>query len=202
MPNYVLRPSVVSACIKELRGLKIHPHFEGYLGLKRVAASQGSPIKLKFNHREFFDTFFRIPNAPPRKPYLNVCNQHEPTSRNLWSNENTAGSYAPSSIRNGQPLSQVVTVERADKDSRYSLNEKHWQLARKHLLYNRQLPILPLLAFLYRDFAFEDNEASVLVSVFRSEFGYPLGEDTNPEFEHLYIDDSKQRSTTEWFEAL
>lgn len=204
MPRFVIKPEVVSDAIREVRQLKVHPHFAGYLGIVRASAIQGTEEGIRFDYWEFFNTFFKIPDAPERRPYLNLFTLSKPAPANLWGNENVAGSYAPSSIRSGQALSKVVTTGGARNAKTYSLQANHWELARAHLTYGEKLPVIPIATYLFRDFALTSDEptAKTLVSVFREEFGYNSDEVSSVRFEHLFVDDSDTRTTDDWFEEV
>jgi hypothetical protein len=69
------------------------------------------------------------------------------------------------------------------------------------LVFGRQIPVVPLALFLYRDFAFDFPEVqlTLLVAAFREEFGYS-GRETDGEFTHLYVDDGATRAPTEYFQ--
>ncbi len=164
---------------------QVHPTFVGYLCIKREAARQGHDDKLRPDFWEFHETFLRVPGGPENKPYCRPFWDELLGSKDrVWYHKNVAGTYAPSSAERIPRFMEVVDIDRG----RYSLRTKHWERARQYLLFGRQLPVLPLALFLYRDFAFDFPDAArlaLLVSVFREEFGYPLGA-ADAEFDHVY----------------
>ena len=207
MVQTVLRADIVIQCLAELRQQRIHRNFAGYLCVKRTAARDGRTDNLRPSFREFFDTFLKVPGGPVKKPYVLPFSESETSSNTgLWFNENVAGSYAPSSLRPGKAFLNVVTVSGSNKSAVYSLKEYHWKLARIHFGFDQKIPVVPLAVFLYRDFAIqtEHPDASSFVAIFRQEFGYSSAgdEDKDTEFNHLYFDDSRTRSSANWFEAL
>jgi hypothetical protein len=212
LAQYIVKPAIVAACLEELRNQRIHNNFAGYLCVKRTAFRDERNDNLQVNFKEFFDTFFRVGDAPSDKPYAMPFWDAPPSEANKWFNENVAGSYAPSSLRSGSPFRKVIKVEgsRRASDIRYSLLEDDAKLALKHLLYNTKVPALCLATFLYRDFAVEtdgDEEPTphLLVRIFQEEFGFidetldPIGDD----FETLFSYNSKSaEGETDWFESL
>lgn len=203
---YMVREKIVAECLVQLRDQRVHNNFAGYLCIKRTSARDQSIVDLRVNFKEFFDTYLEMPGAPSsQKPYLQPFVPSEPNPDNAWFNRNVAGSYAPSSIRSGQPFSQVVSVNGRSRDARYSLKERHWELALTHLLFGQQLPVVPLAIFLYRDYGFnmEYPDVGVVVSVFREEFGYSIQNEQNElEFRYLYLDDSSAIDSSDWFELI
>lgn len=122
----------------------------------------------------------------------------------MWLNQNLAGSFAQSSLRPGMPPLKVVAVRGEGAQARYSLYEKHWQLARTHLAYGDHIPVVPLAVFLYRDYGVttaSKPDAGDLVEIFRYEFGYDTPEAAQ-EFNHLYVDDRSQHDVSDWFEPM
>lgn len=205
-----IRAEVVASFVRELLNKKINPYFAGYLCIKRTSVREGRTTRLRPNFKEFFDTFFRVADAPRKLPYFRpFWDKGEEFADKLpsaWYQPNVAGSYSPSSVRSNQPFWHVVDVKGTRTSAAYSLRQQHWILARQHLAYGDRIPVVPLAVFLYRDYAIEKHgqpSVSDLVKVFRFEFGYDrLQRDReNPEFRHLYFDDSPRRTSTDWFEA-
>ncbi len=196
---FVVKIEKVAECLLELREQKIHQHFPGYLAVKRTATSEGRTSNLRVDFKEFYEAYLTVPGGST--PYVNAMLRERPSERNAWRNSNIAGSYAPSSIRDGQPFSRVVEVNRAD--ATYSLLARHWELALEHLAFQQQLPAITLAVFLYRDYALCTDSPSLkdLVRQFQVEFGY-LNEDGKPndEFKYLYTDESEGSLPEEWFE--
>lgn len=202
----VLRPEVAASCLRDLRNVRIHPHFAGYLCLKRTATQAGRESNLKPNFREFWDTFLKVPGSSLSKPYVNIFLESLPSADNMWFNANVAGSYAPSSLRPDAPFRKAVLIEGEQRDARYSLRDRHWELAKQYLTLGTQVDAAKLAAFLYRDFAFETGAptASTLVRVFREEFGYASvspPDQHSAEFAALFRDDSADFDHTDWYEV-
>jgi hypothetical protein len=185
----------VRDAIQELWRQRIHNHFPLYLCLRQLAFRVKRTTALEPNWREFFEPFFLTPGGPSKKPYLRPFTDRNSVVDGMWLNGNLAGSFAPSSFREGMPITKVVEAVGGERVSRYNLRENHWQLARTHLVKGgAQVPAVPLAIFLYRDYGF--SKATVptpgdLINVFKQEFGY-VGESIG-EFDHLYDDDSSSR---------
>ena len=199
----VLSPSFVDECVAELLAAKIHPHFAGYLCLLRTAARDGTLAGLPNEFADFFDTFLRVPNGSDELPYLRPF-WHQGSDVKAWTNKNVAGTYAPASIRPGMPFSEVVEVQGTGRAATYSLREGHAGLALGHLAFGQLVPVVPLAAFLYRDYAFdlvgEPSVASV-VKVFRFEFGLEDSDgQISDDFGTLFVDESGAGSTADLFE--
>lgn len=202
-PQFTIRDDIVAASLAVLRNRKIHNTFAGYLSIVRTAAAYNRTDNLQVNFKEFFDTFFRVPDAPKEKPYALPFWDTPPSNANMFFNKNVAGSYAPSSLRSESPFLKVVSISGKGNQARYSLRPKHTYLARAHLLYNERIPAIPLSAFLYRDYAFLWETPSILglVSVFQKEFGYSKSPTTvTKDFAVLYsMDNSIVRGEDDWF---
>ncbi len=202
--TWLIRTEAVRNSIHELYLLKIHESFAAYLCLKRIATREGKLNDLEHDFPEFFETFLMVPGGPNGFPYLRPFSYRLQSSRKIWFNKNVAGSFAPSSLRTGGPFFRVVTVTGRGRKARYKLKPRHWMLARQHLTYGEQIPITPLVTFLYRDFGLRPpNPPNMtdLIVVFRQEFGYESPEG-DKEFRHLYLDESVTRVSSEWFEAI
>lgn len=199
---YLIRPEVVTESVAELIQARIHEHFAGYLCVVRTATRDGATQTLKPDFTDFFDTFFRVPNAPERHPYLRPFTKTG-SGQLAWNQQNVPGSYAGSSVRENAPFRRVVKITGSGTATYYSLMEKHAGLALEHLARGKQVPAVPLAIYLYRDFAIEtEQEPSVadVVRIFRYEFGYEddngvVGED----FSTLFTDESDVGSTADMF---
>ena len=162
---HVIRQPIVALALKALRGERVHPLFAGYLHLQQVSGS----AEREPNFAEFFQRFFLVKDHPIGTPYIKPFTNQKASERNLWLNENVAGSYARSSLRPDQPFRKVVDV-----NENYSLRRDHAERALKDLLYGKRLSVAHLSIFLYRDFGFLGDAPTVedLIDVFAVEFGY------------------------------
>jgi hypothetical protein len=203
--SFCLRADVVAQSLALLRSQNIHPVFAGYLCLKRIARKdwlkQGQAA-LSPNFKEFFDTYFLVAGAPPRKPYVMPFVEGTANAKNEWFNRNVAGSYARSSLRDVSPYRKVVAIADAKGKPSYKLLPGHAQLALKYLTFSKKIPAAHLAAFLYRDFGFTTGmTVPLLVDVFRHEFGYRHSdEEENKEFDVIYDAIPQVAKESEWFE--
>jgi predicted ATPase len=165
--THVIRQPIVAKSLSLLRGRRVHPLFTGYLHLQQLAGLPGP--KQAPNFIEFFQRFFLVKDHPLGTPYIKPFTNQKASEKNLWLNENVAGSYAPSSLRPDQPFRKVVDV-----DKNYSLRDDHAKRALKYLLYDKPLSVADLSVFLYRDFGLLGESPTVadLIDVFAVEFSY------------------------------
>lgn len=188
----VLKPNVVESCMWVLSDESIHRHFAGYLGIKRTSEVEGSTDNLSFDYDGFFDAFLRVRND--NAPYILPFDTSEINDRSdFWFNENVAGSYSTSSIRDDKPFAQVVNYGGSYSDRWWTLVDDHLAVARREML-EAKVPVEPLAGFLYRDFAVEKNEdeesASIddFVAIFREEFGFEDDDEFNQLFRNVEIE--------------
>lgn len=184
----VLTISHVAQSLEKLRKLGIHRNAIMYLWIKRAATQQQTTKNIKIDFREFFERFLTVRNAPTdrlNKPYIIPF---ESSNAKLWLNRNLAGSFAPSSIRQDNPVNTVITLEGTGASVRYSLKPNHAKQALLNL-FKTKLPVLELAIFMYRDFGFDSEEmnAEKLLAVFKAEFGYSTEERSNTDFEELFL---------------
>lgn len=186
MPKWVAAPESIAEALQQLRERRVHRTFAGYLAVLHTAAAEGREATLHVNFRRFFDAFYAVPGGP--KPYVIPFIELRQSIENEWFNKNVAGSYAPSSLRENSPFLQVVTVEGDGRSARYSLRENHEAFALEHLAYNVRLPVRPLAAFLYRNYAVDalSPTPDLWVDVFRRDFGYTGGPEKEGSFETLF----------------
>lgn len=133
------------------------------------SASIGGAVKPKF--KSFFDEFLMVPDGG--SPYLVPFRETGSLDSSPWFNGNVAGSYAPSSLRDGGTFLKVCSVDR--KTGLFSLKDHHAQLALNYLALSQKIPTVALATFFYRDVIFQASEtptANELIEVFRDEFGY------------------------------
>jgi hypothetical protein len=199
MPDWVLKAGMVRQCMGILRAQSIHPFFPAYLHIRRTAAAEGSRVGIRPIWEEL-GRLLEVAGAPSTHPYFRPFTTASGESDQEWLNPNIAGSYAPSSLRAGQPPLQVVEVGAGR--GRFNLREMHWELARVHLLDGKKVPLTPLAAFFLRDFAFENYDAvptdDDLRRGFIEMFGYNDDEDGPREVAHLY--DVSIQAGEDWFE--
>jgi len=169
--KYSVTVGAVREAVENLRSRKLHPNLAGYLCIKRDirASSGGKSVKPKF--KGFFDEFLAVPGGPG--PYLVPFKETASLESSPWFNGNVAGSYAPSSLRDGGAFLKVCSVDR--NTSQFSLRENHAKLALNLFAASQQIPALSLAVFLFRDIMFDAPklpDAKELLAVFRDEFGY------------------------------
>lgn len=184
MTEHVLTEETVRDCIDKLIELPVHRHFPGYLCLVREAEQRGRTTNLNFEYTEFFNEFFRI--ADGDKPYFVPFKQAEdPSWSTLRFNENVAGTYAQSSLRDTSPLIEVVNADGSGQDTIWSIVDEHWIVVRTRLCNSTRIPVEALAGFLFRDYAFSAHEPdeNTLIDTFCEEFYYGR---TSDDFKHLY----------------
>lgn len=186
----------------------VHPHFVGYLCLKRLATEIGSEEDLSPDFKSFHETFLKISGHPTGFPYLRIFVDKPPSENNLFLNKNVAGSYAPSSIRDN--FRKIVTITGTGREAKFTLNSQHWMLARTHLCKEKKIPVVELSVVLYRDYSVTGDNPSLadFVEVFKEEFGYlssspssTIGGDK--EFDILYdYEDQDASDLDSWLEEV
>lgn len=199
---YVISKQIVARSLVRLRAQKTHTLFAGYLYLQQRATQLGRLEDLHPEFLPFFRQFFLVGNHPLGTPYIKPFTEQKASDKNLWLNENVAGSYAPSSLRPGQPFRQVVNIV----EKKYSLPPDHAQRALEHLLYFIPVKVADLAVFLYRDFGFFDNSITIqdLIDVFAFELGYvnKLGARWDENFQKLYSLETAKNWEEEWLETI
>ncbi len=199
---WVIRKQLVAQSLSRLREQKTHTLFAGYLYLQQRGAQVGRLEDLQPDFLQFFKQFFEVDNHPLGAPYIKPFTEQKASTKNLWLNENVAGSYAPSSLRLGQPFRQVVSIE----GRKYSLPPDHAQRAFKHLLYSVPIQVADLAVVLYRDFGLLGDSVTIedLVDIFAYEFGYAneLGSKPDEKFERLYSLETTKNWAEDWLETL
>lgn len=198
----VIRKSIVARSLHQLREQKTHTLFAGYLYLQKLSSELGRLDDLNPEFLSYFKKFFFVKDHPLGTPYIKLFTERQPTDRNLWLNQNVAGSYAPSSLRQGQPFRQVVTIQ----GKKYSLPPDHARRALAHLLFSSPVSAIDLAIVLYRDFGITEDAARSrdLIEIFAYEFGYadqPGGE-INEDFRMLYSLEPKISTNEDLFEDI
>jgi hypothetical protein len=198
----VIRKHIVARSLARLREQRTHTLFAGYLYLQHRAALLGRLEDLQPEFLPFFKQFFVVSNHPLGAPYIKLFTEQKASTKNLWLNENVAGSYAPSSLRPDQPFRQVVNIE----GRKYSLPIDHAQRAFEHLLYSVPVEVADLAVVLYRDFGLFDEVVSIndLIAIFAYEFGYANEPSTEPDekFQLLYSLNTANHWESDWLESV
>lgn len=168
--SVLIRPSIIARSLTHLRAQKTHALFAGYLYLQLQATKLNRLDNLKPDFLQFYKQFFKVADHPLGTPYVKIFTEQRASERNLWLNENVAGSYAPSSLRPHQPFRKVVEI----REREYSLPSDHAARSLEYLLYGKPVQVVNLVVVLYRDYGFlkEDFTIQDLIGVFAYEFGY------------------------------
>lgn len=197
----MLRLDVVRWAIDRLNEKRAHPFFLAYLHLRSRATEQGSAADI-VPQWQALGHFLAVPGGPPRKPYFRPLSDPPGNFNRGWLNENLAGSFAPSSLREGMPPIRVV--EKAGP-GRLSLRAGHAELARLHLLFGELVSFYPLAVFLYRDFGFlmtkGDSGPTALREVFDRDWGFARSDDPGRDFDTLFSV-SDDYDAEDWFEEF
>jgi len=200
MPN-VIRKEIVARSLARLREQKTHTLFAGYLCLQYRAAQSGRLNDLRPGFLPFFKQFFQVANHPLGTPYIKVFTEHQASEKNLWLNENVAGSYAPSSLRPDQPFRKVVTIDKKT----YSLPANHAARALEYLLFSKPVEAADLAVVLYRDYGLLSEAVTIeeLVGIFTYEFGYANqpGAEPDENFQTLFSLQTAQNWDEDWLEV-
>lgn len=172
-PLFVPTVACVRRSIETLVEVRANAVTPGYLCVLEAATREGRQRDLRPRYAVFFDRFLRIAEAPQKKPYL-VPFGRSGIGAALLFNRNVAGSYAPSSIRDVNPLHDVL--EFAPGGS-VTLREDHAEAVQGRIL-PRPLPFVATACFLYRDYGFSTRPGSeALLSQLDDQFGFPLDHD-------------------------
>lgn len=192
----------VREAITTLIGRRTHPLFVAYLHLRQWAAQSptGSLTDIQPVWTEVSEVL-RVPDAPPKHPHLRPfwSTANSKTDR-YWLNDNLAGSFAPSSLREGRNgIVGVVFIAQADKS--FTLLDGHVQAALQSLLFNERMPAHALAAFLMRDYGFLNPSIPTpddLLAIFRGKYGLT----DNTEFDTLYDAGTTWASDAPWFHQI
>lgn len=199
---HVVQRRIVARALARLRDQKTHTLFAGYLHLQQQASLLGRLDDLKPEFMPFFKRFFEVKNYPLGTPYVKPFTEQNASAKNLWLNENVAGSYAPSSLRPDQPFRRVVRI--AEKS--YSLSPDHARRALTYLLFSEPVQAADLAVFLYRDFGLLGDSPTImdLIDIFAYEFGYASepGAEPDSDFRVLYSLESAKHWEEDWLEQM
>lgn len=171
----VLVPTVacVRRAIDDLMRIRANPVTPGYLCILEAATKARRDDNLRPRFRHFFERYLRVADAPENKPYLVPFGRTEPGEALLF-NRNVAGSYAPSSMRDVNPLFDVLEIS---AEGTYALLKGHAATVRERILPN-SLPFCATACFLYRDYGFNSKPTSeALLRELTDQFGRALGGD-------------------------
>ncbi len=189
-PFYVFTVEAIQRSFETLKRIKSHEHFPGYLAILRALKRSGEEVARSADIVEFYDRYLRVEDAPPTNPYIQPFRSRYKGGSLLF-NRNVAGSYAPSSLRQGS-FSDVVEVEGDRRNATYRLRDDHASLASQRLLNGDKLPVGALATFLYRDYGLrlEAPEPQRVIGLFQHEFGlsYDVSEEGQA-FAALFIND-------------
>lgn len=198
----VIRKEVVAQSLNQLREQKTHTLFAGYLYLQQRASQLGRLTDLQPDFSSYFEKYFRVENHPLGAPYIKIFTEQKSSDKNLWLNQNIAGSYAPSSLRPDKPFRKVVNIEA----KKYSLPHDHAKKAFQYLLESKPIQVADLAIVLYRDFGLTKDSVTItdLVDIFAYEFGYTENQRTKPnaDFQTLFGYDSIQNLEKDWLEKI
>lgn len=172
---YVFTKEAINRSIAALVVNPIHEHFAGYLAILRARQSNGQLGIRPADITDFHDRYLRVVGAPDKAPYIRPFKSRGQGLETF--NANVAGSYAPSSLRTGGKLIDVIVVSGGQRNTTYGLQVEHATAALDRLLKGQKVPIGALTSFLYRDYGFllEEPKVEHVVRLFRKEFG--LAED-------------------------
>ncbi|HMG76074.1 MAG TPA: hypothetical protein VK582_21405 [Pyrinomonadaceae bacterium] len=198
----VVRKPIIARSLHNLREQKTHTLFSGYLYLQKLSSQLGRLDDLKPEFISYFKKFFSVKDHPLGTPYIKLFTEQAPSNKNLWLNQNVAGSYAPSSLRIGKAFRQVVNIQ----GTKYSLPPDHGRRAYEHLLFSMPVSVIDLAIVLYRNFGVNVEAATSMdiVEIFAYEFGYsnqPGGE-VNDDFRMLYSLEPAISPNEELFENI
>lgn len=192
-PVFVLTTSIVRWGIEQLLSRKVHTFFPAYLEIRRATGAKSKvPSRPQWAN---VGRYLEVPGGPPERPYYRPFWHQSRNAGQDWLNENIAGSYSPSSIR--EVPRRVIEIE----GSGYSLKEGHARLALKNLLFGEALPVYPLAIFYYRNSGFTNDGPALspdgLIGIFRKDFSF-LADAEMTEFDLLFSAGIPDR--TDWFE--
>lgn len=198
---YVIRKRIVAQCLSRLRKQRTHTLFPGYLHLQQRASQLGRLDNLQPEFLPFFKQFFEVDGHPLGAPYIKPFTEQKPSTKNLWLNENVAGSYAPSSLRPDQPFRLVVRIQ----GRKYSLPPDHARRAFENLLYSTPVQVADLAVVFYRDFGLLGDSLTIedLIGVFAYEFGYSKEPEGEPDenFRTLFSIETARTWEKDWLET-
>jgi hypothetical protein len=200
--THVIQKQVVARALYRLREQRTHTLFIGYIHLQQRSAELERLEDLQPDFTSFFKQFLRVGNHPLGTPYIKLFTEQRASEKNLWLNENIAGSYAPSSLRPDQPFRKVVNII----GGKYSLPIEHATLAYEYLLYSHPVRVADLALVLYRDYGLTDDVSNIfdIINIFAYEFGYSdyLAAPPNNDFRTLFRYDGVEEWNADLLELI
>ena len=201
--TWVLSLDTVRQAIARLTEIRAHPFFLAYLHLRSRAASSGSDSNIRPSWNNELAPYIYMPGGPPKKPYYRPLFDPPGNPSRYWLNENLAGSFAPSSLREGKPPMQVV--QRGTVDKTFSLRPSHAQRALEHLLFGERLPAYTFSSFLYRDFGFltdgAEPEPVDLLEIFQGDWHFTGNPGYEQDLDTLFYEDDEVMSLISFEES-
>ena len=217
---WVACDEILQEAVQYLRARKTHPHFIGYLHLRKLYGEQrADDTRNGILHATIAATRFKanwgklkqyleVDGGPPGRPHLRpFWDKNRSGGPDDWSSDwmgpNLAGSFAPSSIRNQATavFNYVVGVVATGQNRRYFLQNNHTAEAFERLLLKNRMDAVYLSLFLHRNFGYLSNKPqgptpNDITDCFRSDFHYDKPSD-NQEFKTLYV--VRRHNTSDWF---
>lgn len=179
--GYVLATEVVRDAIVDLSSRSIHETFPAYLHLRRRMRLLNRPTDLQPDWGEVSD-WLAVPGGPPNKPHFRPFRSRGASPEGRWMNDNLAGSFAPSSLRNMKEHFVAVNGEYRIP-LRQSDRRPNGALIRVALLADKRIPIWAVAVFILRNAYFPGDEPdwTDLIDTFVADIGW-----TQHEVEDLF----------------
>lgn len=198
---FCVRPERAAESFEALRQVKAHTLTPAYLAVRRALLVDSTKRKptITLTVKGLLDDYFVFEGAPDGYPWARPFTHR---GGNDVLNKNPAGSFAWSNRSQREVMIRFLD-HLEDQDPDYALKPNHWELAREALLKQERLPTDALIAFLYRDFAFEADEPSFdpLIDRFAQEFDFRAeGGGLTSQFRHLFIEVPDDVDPDNWFE--
>lgn len=206
--QYLVKPEAVQRSIDLLANRRSHNHLPGYLALLRRRLTPGPHGMLLSDIEEFHADYMRVSGAPENKPFIQPFLSRGKGVKLL--NKNLQGSYAPKSIRPGQPLARVVELidhSQSGEKGRgveYSLVQDHADKVLSEMLAGNRLLGASLAAFLFRDreILLENGSPNGLIAALRDFFQIRSdNKDGDYIFETVFEDDTSNFSPDDFERA-
>jgi len=192
---YVLRLDVVRRAIAALQARRIHEQFPAYLHVRERAIASDTMSGIPADWPSF-SRYFLIPGGPPNKPQFRPFASIDVRDRSgFWKGKNTAGSFAPSSIRS------TARFMLSPDGKQFELRPEHAQSALANLLFGDRVPAWAMTAYLLRNDGFVmDAPAGLpeLLEAFRQQFRF--GHDGD--FDVLFDSTPPSPAQDAWFEMF